>query len=874
MTSEALHTRVDWQQWLRLFELPATSAALPLRTNCPICRADGTLTIFDDSLSGGQWVWCRSCRHAGDLIRTTGSVWNCEPLATVRRLTRAGFQIAADNETIERYVHAYHKPLRTSRRLWRAAQARLPKSSTLLKHKIHQLGCPTPTDDADFTQRFGELFGSVDCLETEHKLRTRSKTRKARKLFPGTDWQDALAIPRWNLPGRLAGFSFAKGWSASRDFASHYFGKDAGLALHPSLLSPRRRDDRRVLATRNLRTYLQMQCRRMVLEGNPLPMVHWTASEHHTTAAAWQMLRGLDVVLWESTITAAVLATAYELNCRITTTKPQLADVKGDVGLAHDQLPDEVFESVLRDAKPWYDVLSALVRQLDDDAVKTLFNELMVRRVDVPQMLLRCPDAAQYRVRMLLSTALERRTLAINRQLLVERDGGWYCRERHGQSELICDAILRIDRVIHRARRQETVFQGRVLYREHEVPFHVEKDDIEKRPFAWMQELLMQKGLGVMQYNPTWRQHVINAATQLSPPVFVRGVDHVGWDAERQSLVLPEYELPYGGEPRPHTGGFAADVPGRSLIATGEISPADIEDIGESNTRTAMLTATAVAAAVVLAPMLGRVPPNILLKGNAAHAALRVLCQGVDTPLHRPKTPKECDRAANQRDGVWLRGIDGTFLKPATYRRWLNQHEDGGIATVVDDAATASAMLLTGRWYTLATDRIEQLQPPAAAAISRILAKYLTDSVKEQRTFIGDDWGSDLIADFQEWLARTGVREPLLGLLPLRRPTAAGTQLRTFFTLLRQLRAVDLVKVDAPAKIRIERCTCRKTAAIAIPKQAFLATVSSALHVTLTQERVSLILSSVLLDDEEDAWLVPEAKLMAVKEESSQAEAL
>lgn len=866
MTPGSLHSHIDWRQWLRALQLPITTASLPSRTTCPVCKT-GSMMIFDDRIGYGQWVWCRDCHHAGDLLRTAGSIWNCEPAETVKRLVRHGFQLPLQANSVDLYIRNHHKPLRRWRRLWRSAQNHLPKSSTELRRKVHQLGCPPIAASADFLRGYGMLFGSQQHAELEMAFYPRSfrparnglsRVGSSDRLFRGTGWDEVLVIPRWSLPGRLTGFHFVgRGWKPE-DVVLQCYGAEAGLAFHPQTVTPRKRDSRKIVATRNLLTYLKMQCRHWALEREALPLVHWVAGEAHKTNVGWDTFRGMDVVLWEPKLNATALAAAYAQNCQLSIR----SDAHVDLGDGRKGVPYEDLAAVLKRAKPWHEYANQLLRQLDDHALQQLLSELMMKQVDVQQMLTSCSQVLQERARKLVGAAFEYRSIIVNRQVVAEHDGRWSCRDRRGPGELIVDAVLRIERVIHRAQRQETLYQGRILYRDREVPFCVEQAVAERRTFHWMQQLLLQAGLGVMQYNPAWQRYATVIATQLHPPALVRGADRIGWDDDRRSLVLPRYELPFGESHRAHEGGFRPSDPGYNLPEPVVISPADVDELGDDTAKQAVLAVVAVFAAIALSPALRQPMPNALLSGSGAGHLLQVCATACGVTTVKPKSAKDCGRQAEAAQAnAWPYAIDAAYCPSRQFRRWLAQHEGAdGLVTAVD-VETAENLALTGQWYVVDSRLSCPTPSEACEAASRIFTAFLAHAMRGQLTFdIDADFTTAVAAELDRWLiehTHCGSSQP--GEL-IERPSDDMLAER-FVGSLERLRGKGLAAMNKPSStgLTLQQFDHAQGGAVLIPKDAYLATMHKAWDVTLSAFQLTAALAGhkyALFEDRIDAWVI------------------
>ena len=159
------------------------------------------------------------------------------------------------------------------------------------------------------------------------------------------------------------------------------------------------------------------------------------------------------------------------------------------------------------------------------------------------------------------------RRVTLNRWAILETKEGWYVvSKRSEQCELISDAILRIDFAVPHRRLGTVYYQGRVLYKGEEVPFLERKDRVEKDTLNWMQNLLCQREVGAIMFNPDWTRRIVTIAGRFQETKLLEGVDTVGWNNERLCFVLPGYSIHLGGDVKPNEGAiFPEDVPGRQL---------------------------------------------------------------------------------------------------------------------------------------------------------------------------------------------------------------------------------------------------------------------------------------------------------------------
>src|SRR5690606_28146460 len=76
---------LSWIKVASMLNLKVLSAALPARTNCPLC-GDSRFLIFADQSTAGQWHYCAGCKSKGSLVHLVSRVWKLDTLATLTKL--------------------------------------------------------------------------------------------------------------------------------------------------------------------------------------------------------------------------------------------------------------------------------------------------------------------------------------------------------------------------------------------------------------------------------------------------------------------------------------------------------------------------------------------------------------------------------------------------------------------------------------------------------------------------------------------------------------------------------------------------------------------------------------------------------------------
>ena len=293
----SLNVHVPLAPLLRLLGCSIETQAHPLKTRCPVC-GEGPLLLLQDHVCGGSWHCCRQCGSQGDLITLAARAWSLEPPEAIAHLASCGFDLPADDQAIERYLAehvAYGERLHT---LWAQARKHLLHRGGPHHRAAERWGLLSPEWRYGWEQRSGQLIGYLPKAEVERCFapgvrQQRSGRRQwsnpsAHRVFPGPDWQDVLAVPFFDLPGRISCFLFiGRDGDPTRDFvvkrANHgWTGNqhvqepfEAGLAYHPEVFGEADHKDRTIVALGDPLLCVRLQHRHCQTCYRPLPLVSW-----------------------------------------------------------------------------------------------------------------------------------------------------------------------------------------------------------------------------------------------------------------------------------------------------------------------------------------------------------------------------------------------------------------------------------------------------------------------------------------------------------------------------------------------------------------------------------------------------------------------
>jgi hypothetical protein len=149
------------------------------------------------------------------MLNLASKVWKCTLFDAVRRLVAAGIEFPA-NSTTEQAIGRFECQILDEQERCHALVAEaatgIVRSNRKIAYLFQQLGWAVDNDASRAIARLGQFFGVTDkmrALRTFYPdLRHSQFGREHIALFKGSDWDDVVAIPFNDLPGRFSGYLF------------------------------------------------------------------------------------------------------------------------------------------------------------------------------------------------------------------------------------------------------------------------------------------------------------------------------------------------------------------------------------------------------------------------------------------------------------------------------------------------------------------------------------------------------------------------------------------------------------------------------------------------------------------------------------------
>lgn len=711
--SKSLNAFINWRKVLSLLEVTTDTHALPARVLCPLCTGHHLL-IFPDNVLGGQWYSCEACGSKGDIIQLAARCWNLSILATVKKLVAAGSNIPSERTT-ENYIHYYETnhvdlPATIEELLVKSyGKIQLPDTISLTKQYGWRLeGSASWRKKGADKLVAGLHYSEIDAVLWPGSYRSGGMTPgkyvnnpSATRIFKGRGWGDILVLPHYDVPGRICALKIIgrKGDPSGDVLFKTVLKKreatEAGLAGHPSVLKS---EGDTIFAFSDYAVGTRLQMRHMGMNPNPLQIVLWHKDDRHESKNCWNMLGHRKVVVCSESFTAEAVLQAIHCDGRFSL----ISNI--DYGQ-----PSKTLERAEDKSEYWPDAfnsfaetatdseLEEFVYRLPDVAIKRIFDKVELN--------------AKERLKMLAKFKAAGRTVTIGNRTIEERGDCWYWSQgskttymQHASESLLSDAVLRIDRVIHISRSKKTYYQGRVKYRGEVIPFCEDRKKIDKKPFAWAQELLLAKGKGLLRYSSWWEKVGIDLTLLFKNPVFTQGCDIVGWNEDSGSFELPYYIIGESGVKRREYETIAQDTPATNIQNLTELTPEEMDRLTEpTRDNIAFWASWCACVSNILAPAFNHPTRGVGVVGDMAVQGMQQAARALGcirkelSNISADKILRLRSTAENRHAWPLIVGLEGRSTEYTTMN-WINRKPDHNDVAVIS-IDQALGLLVTGGWY-------------------------------------------------------------------------------------------------------------------------------------------------------------------------------
>ena len=500
---------------------------MPAQTTCPLCG--GRLSVYQDSITRGQWHYCFSCKSAGELTELAAAVWQVSLPSAIRRLAAEGLPLPAEfltDEYLERYVQdctGFRKLIET---MWKRSQDRLVFEAVPAMNVLRsQLGLTTLFSRDRVQAGPARLFGIAPDLEVERCFTDLADPRRsAHALFRGPRGH-VLVIPHQSAPRRIGAFTFVTaagqpsfrllqaGRGASGFCASSEVGL-VGLDLAVEHTAPY------VVGVSDPLLMLRIQVKNFHSSLNPLPLVAWHDGRYGHSRTSWAALDHKQVILWAPKITPALLYQCQRTGARLVLFGPPEPTRTSLDHFLRQQTPIELMRHLVQKAKPWQEVVRSWLRNAPENQVSTCIRELIEQ--DTGLEILRECDPKHPRLGLCAKTRI--RTVHVDGEEYTEQGGRWYVRYKQ-RDVPVFPGVIEIERVVTRGK--SLTYCGEIRIKNKTIPLRMCRYERDAATRKYLFNALLQAGIatGTMRNGI----NLIRLAMFFREPKIIKGKSRIGW---------------------------------------------------------------------------------------------------------------------------------------------------------------------------------------------------------------------------------------------------------------------------------------------------------------------------------------------------------
>lgn len=745
------------------------------------------MLVLDDPISKGAWFHCQHCRRSGDLIHLAAQVWNVSEESVIVKLSKLGFPVEDTDDAVQRYL-ARSNNIKRFQEFWEQARQNLIHGNTTVAGLVHDLKLTCGIAQERWNAGPGQMLGAAHRQQVEHTYHQRAfvgHNKSQRRVFKGSNWEDVMVLPYWQLPGKPAGFLFlGRNGNLEKDcvFRSSLssltpcvprFGQEAGLMLHPQCQMVAAKYNRHVVAIGDPFLAMRMQARNFEASTRPLPLAVYQAQNPNTmhraqTRYAWRQFIGIKPVIWMPRYDRLAIEQAIVSGARLSMVRPEDDSEEGLWRYITKLSPQDLMQRIIRYSKPWYKALTRVVAEQDSGTIEDLFYHLELDSLQPGRVLNRCDSKIREYFKGLADTKAVRRAMPVSASAnVVETDDNCWSMEypknaSNKREVLISDAVIRINDVIHHKATGHTWYRGEILQDGDSIPFCDSEANIEKNTWTWLKNLLTSEGRG-LRGSPRFSKEMLPAARQFHTPNYGYGVDSVGWDARKARMLLPNYYFTSDGEVERYESLLPLpDTPAQNIAEPVPLTPAELDFTLEDPDMAGPLWACFIAAmANILSPIYRQGTCGIGLVGPGAELAGQGIAEALGCSHFKFDSKREEGKAREleSRHGWPILVELGGWNCAAAFHAWSNiggTHRHNAFAPVT--WFNSQAKLLFGGWHVVRAPMPISFTSETIAAFNKLTPAYLQDVASRRfklahwKSGRNDPWMISVVRDIRQFV--------------------------------------------------------------------------------------------------------------------------
>ena len=488
--------------------------------------------MYVSPLDGGRWYTCTACGFKGDSIEFYQKAHDLSDIrdAVMELSARDILPMRKEElsvDVISKYVETFVNRRNTFDKLLVESQETLAELSPKQLDLIQKYHLWEGYRAGSWYERLRRFMG-VGYIKMILKYGL---------TLPFKGFTRFLVFPYYDVPGRISSLLLLNINGKTHRIYANPEGtvNDDGLMMLGLLDTY----NDTVVAVRDPIFAVHLQRRAFNISDEPLKVVVYDEK----TSRAWQTVHARKLIYWEKEDDINLYSQSVKHPRAHVATKPGFGDYDVKRYLRHMSVAD-IVNRLETAAKPWGEAIKNFLFNAEYWKVSETLKQLQLSAVDIQRIYDSCSPSEKARIMQLFGEASVGNYITIGNMRIVESDDGWWIM-RGADRELGCNAVIRLDALVHIIDTGENVYEGTVSFKQERIKFRVPVETVEKNAASWLRGLMM-KHVGALKLSKSIQSHIIEIAKQFHDPQYVRRIGKIGWNPGMQSFVFPNFSIKEG----------------------------------------------------------------------------------------------------------------------------------------------------------------------------------------------------------------------------------------------------------------------------------------------------------------------------------------
>jgi hypothetical protein len=754
---------VTWNKVLQVLGASPPTSVLPYFGLCPVCSGN-SLYIFHDTVNSTEWHYCELCKQSGDMIQLAQRAWNLDLPATVNKLWNELPELKIyqiQESTVRKYEQNIVNVQVRAKEFWKMASARLINGVGLRQLRL-AMDITSSMSEEDWAKTGGQFIGSAERKEVDEFIDYSDHSIFQHHGSESKNWRTMVVIPFYDAPEHMSAILVCREEdNKAIPFKYHSIlhqnfapknQVNCGIAMLPALFNSK---EERGFVFLDPLLAARTHIKHYSVSPTTLPLVAvWP------TAPVVPLIKEIspsrELIFFDHKLTPDLIRHAAAVNGKVV----HDTTVQGIYRYSRRTTMFNWLQKLRKESRSWDVVLEEHLAELAAVDVEQWFLMLRWSTQQIKEFVESCTPKVRQKLGDIFASRFQQKEVQLDNFRIFETNAGWV---KQGTGELISDTPFRIDRIINYRVSEQLLYEGQIIHRGQAIPFLADKAEFEKAPFEWIDNYLIKKGIGSVDFSQTWQRHAVTLAKRFSPPQTIQGIDNYGWNNDDASFYFPTYAIKVGGylvrHQLPHPNSRL--TPALELAEPVQMTPDEITYIGLPGTERKTLWAMfACVMHNLLAPVYSYSTSGILLVDNL----------GMVTP--ELASAMGCPRANNFLQGgtiyasklsedeaktVWPLFFDGKPRKGPGALAWLDSPLHNCFVGV--DWYTTRTLAVKGGWLRIPSKISNRPNPELVRIAKKLVPAYVKHLAEHRWRRQSSDFTHpvDQVAyDICQWFAALG----------------------------------------------------------------------------------------------------------------------